>query len=103
MPPTPKSIHKNYYEAIIQLRPEKKEVLDFIMKQIEKNNIYVSKTVQFKTGLDIYVSSQKFAQQLLRKLKKSFKGKGSSTRSLFTQHRLTSKKVYRVTILFKPE
>lgn len=99
----PKSMHSNYFEAIIQLRPAKKEVLDFVLDQIKKNDIYVSKYNELKTGVDIYISSRKFANQLLRRLKKSFKGTSKVSKALHSQDRQTGKLKYRITVLFRPE
>jgi len=99
----PKSMHANYFEAIIQLRPAKKEVLEFVKDQIKKNNIYVSKEINLKTGIDLYISSRKFANQLLRKLKKTFKGTSKVTKSLHSQDRQTGKLKYRITVLFRPK
>lgn len=94
--------HSNYYEAIIQLRPYKDKVVMFIRDQIEKReDVFITKELVLKTGIDFYVTSQKFAVALGRKLKKNFKGELKITRTLYTQNRQTSKKVYRVTILFR--
>ncbi len=97
----PKSFHSKYYEAIIQLRPKDEKLIDFVLNECKKNNIYISKVIEHKTGVDVFVSSQKFAVALITQLKKRFKGKPKITRSLFKTQRQTSKKVYRVTVLFR--
>ena len=95
-------MHKDYYEAIIQLRPYKKEVLDFVRNKIAKRkNVFISKETELKTGIDLYISSQKFARALGKKLKKSFKGELKTTRKLFSRNRQTSKDIYRVTVCFR--
>jgi len=96
-------MHKYYYEAIIQIRPGKKSVLDFVENQIKKNEIYVAKIECLKTGVDYYVSSHKFATNLGRKLKKSFKGELKLSRSLYGKDRQTSKDLHRVTVCFRLE
>lgn len=94
--------HANYYEAIIQLRPYTDEVVRFIRDQINKREgVFITKEQTLKTGIDFYVTSQRFATALGKKLKDNFKGELKITRSLHTQDRQTSKKVYRVTILFR--
>jgi len=90
-----------YYEAILQLRPFDKKVLDYVYSQIIKENITISREAKLKEGFDIYVSSSKFAIMLGKKLKKRFLGTVKTSRTLFTQNRLTSKRVYRVTVCFR--
>ena len=94
----------SYYEAILQLRPSEKEIVNFVKKRIkERKNVFISKEVKLKTGLDLYLSSWRFAAALARKLKKRFGGSIKITRKLHTQSRQTSKRVYRMTILFRLE
>jgi len=90
-----------YFQAILQLRPKNKEILDWIYKQLIKNNIKIGREVKRKEGIDIYLSSKKFTLALGKKLKKTFKGTTKVTKSLFTKNRLTSKKVYRITVCFR--
>ena len=95
-------MHKYYYEAILQLRPYKKEVLDFVRNQIAKRkDVFISKEEKLKTGIDLYTSSQRFTRALGKKLKKSFKGELKTTRSLFGRNKQTSKNIYRVTVCFR--
>ncbi len=98
--------HAEYYEAIVQIRPAKKEVLDFIFELISaRNDVTVSKIEELKTGCDIYLSNQKFARGTLAKqLKKKYKNsKVIISKALYGQHKMTSKLVYRATILFRLE
>ncbi|MAG78020.1 hypothetical protein CL616_01505 [archaeon] len=91
-----------YFEANIQLRPYNKEVFEWIMKQIDKRKgVFVSKLVEYKTGIDIYISDQRFARRLGKKLKDTFKGELKITRTLFSQDKMTSKLIYRGTVLFR--
>ncbi len=90
-----------YYEAIFQLRPEDQEVIKFIKKQLEKKNIKISKEVKSKHGIDYYLTSRKFAVSLARKLKKSFKGDIKVSKSLYSVDRMTSKRLYRLTVCFR--
>tara|TARA_Y100000310_G_scaffold319710_1_gene375316 strand:+ start:4116 stop:4448 length:333 start_codon:yes stop_codon:yes gene_type:complete len=93
----------NYFEAKIQLRPYSDEVFNWIEKQMGKRNeTYVAKIVELKQGIDIYVTSQKFARQLVPKFKKRFRGgEVKSTRTLHTRDKQRSKNVYRVTVLLR--
>jgi len=91
-----------YFEANIQLRPYDKEVFEWIMKQIKKREkVFVSKLVEYKTGVDIFISDQRFARRLGKKLKDTFKGDLKITRTLFSQDKMTSRLIYRGTVLFR--
>jgi len=91
-----------YFEAKIQLRPFNQEVFDFVMKNIEKRKgVFVSKIDELKTGVDIFMSDQKFARRLGKMLKDRFKGTLKITRTLHTQDKMTSKLIYRGTVLFR--
>ncbi len=91
-----------YYEAILQLRPESKEVLDFIKIQLNKRkDVFISKKINLDTGSDIYLSSQRFAKALGMHLKKRFKGEIKITSSLYGISKKSGKRLYRLTVLFR--
>ena len=72
-----------YYEAKIQLRPASEKILDFVNNQIkERKGVFISKIDKLKTGVDIYISDQRFAQALGKKLKKVFGGELKLSRKL---------------------
>lgn len=92
----------DYYEAVIQLRPMNKEVLRFIRNQVDKrNDTFISKEELVKTGVDIYITSQRFARTLGKKLKDNFKGELKITRTIFGYSKKRSRIVYRGTVLFR--
>ncbi len=94
--------NNQYFEAVLQLRPYNEKVLRAVEKMVgDKDGVFISKVVKQKTGLDLYISSQKFAQTIGKQLKKRFKGELKVSGTLFTRNRLTSKDVYRVTVLFR--
>ena len=96
--------NRNYFEAIIQLRPKNKDLLDFVINQInKKQDVFISKEYHKKYGTDLYITSRKFATLLGKRLKKSFKGKLITSRTLWSRDRQTSKGIYRVTICFRLE
>ena len=99
------SQHSEYYEAILQIRPAKKEVLDYAINLIEKrNDTKISKLEELKTGFDLYLTNQRYARgALAQQLKRRFGGKVVITKALYGQHKLTSKLVYRATVLFRIE
>ena len=91
-----------YFEAKIQLRPYDKEVFDYIMREIDKRKgVFVSKIDELKTGVDIFLSDQKFARRLGKMLKDKYGGELKITRTLFSQNKLTSRLIYRGTVLFR--
>ena len=92
----------NYFEGTLQLRNPNEECLNFIRNQFKNNQkAWVSKEEYHKTGIDYYISSNKFLLKLGKLLKKSFKGELIISRRIYTQHKLTSKNVYRMTVLFR--
>jgi len=94
--------HSNYYEAIIQLRPYNEELINFIITRVKaRENVKIVKEVQLKTGVDLYLTDQRFARALGKELKRKFKGKLILSRKLHTRNRMTSKNVYRVTVCFR--
>ena len=94
--------HRDYYEAIIQLRNPSQELLNMIKNQFNKRkDVIIVKKVEFDNGVDLYVSSQRFARALGNKMKRNFKGELKTSRSLYSVDRQTSKRIYRVTVLFR--
>ncbi|MBU1201548.1 MAG: 60S ribosomal export protein NMD3 [Nanoarchaeota archaeon] len=91
-----------YFESVIQIRPKKKELYDFIKIQADKNKeVFITKIVELKDGYDFYTSSNKFALGIGKKLSKSFKGELKTSRRLFSFDKMKSKNLYRATVFFK--
>lgn len=91
-----------YFEGILQLRNPNGLVIDFVNNQVEnKEGVFISKRVKVINGIDLYFSSQKFLQNLGRKLQKVFGGELKISRKLFTRKRLTSRLIYRANVLFR--
>ena len=99
----PMNKHELYYEAKIQLRPFSEEVIRFVIDAIDANDqVRISSIEKIKTGVDIYLSSRKFAAIIGKRLKSRFKeGRLLVTKTLFSKDRQTSKDIYRVTVLFR--
>ncbi len=96
------AINDQYFEAILQLRPERPDVIEFILQAIAANKkVWISKTVGHKTGIDIYLSSNIFAKYIGQKLKKRFKGTLKYSSTVHTTDKMTSKQLYRVTVLYR--
>jgi len=97
-----KQYHSKYYEATIQLRPDNPDVFEFIKRDVNKrNDVFISSMEKKKYGLDIKISSQRYARALARKLQKQFDGDVKLTYTLYTEDRQTSKKLHRATLLYR--
>ena len=97
-----KQRHSKYYEAILQIRPATDELVQFVIKYLEqRKDCQISNVEELKTGLDIYLTSQRVALALGKKLKERFKGILIISRQLHHRDKFTSKDVYRVTVLFR--
>jgi len=97
-----KSYRPEYYEAIIQIRPNEQEVLEFVESQLKnRKDLFVSKVIKKKFGTDFYISSQKFARSLGKKLKEKFEGELKASKTLHGRDRQKSTLLYRSTICFK--
>lgn len=91
-----------YYEAILQIRPSDKKVIDFVLEEIaKKNNVFITRKIEKKFGIDFYITSYRFAAAIGRNLKKRFNGDLVISKQLYSVNRQTSKFVYRVTVLFR--
>ena len=98
----PKSINKSYYEATIQIRPFNQEVLQYIVNEVTKRkDVFIAKTEELKTGIDIFLSSQRFARTLGKKINERFDGKLTISRQINRLDRQTGVILYRATVLFR--
>lgn len=96
------NFNPQYYEGILQLRNPNKEVVDFIEKEVEKKeNVFITKKEKVRNGIDFYITSQKYLQNLGKKLQNCFGGELKVSSKLFSRDRQTSKGVYRVNVLFR--
>ena len=94
--------HVGYFEAILQLRPKEEKLYRFVLNRIaQRENVTIAKEVVLKTGVDMYLSDQRFARALGKTLKRQFKGKLTLSRKLHSRDRQTSRDIYRVTVCFR--
>ncbi len=94
--------HVGYYEAILQLRPVKEEIITFLSEELKKRpDVSISKQVDYKNGVDFYISSNEFTKSFGYKLKRKFRGELVISRALYSKDSMTSKLLYRLTILFR--
>ena len=92
------------YQVILQIRPNNDEVLKYVYHEIEKaGNVFITKEVVKKFGMDLYLTNKFFLIQLGKRLKQRFHGTIMRSRSLYGVNRMNSKLVYRTTICFRLE
>lgn len=98
-----KEMHTQYYEAILQIRPASRDVLDFVCRLVSsRNDTRIADIRELKSGYDVYLTNQRFSRgALARALKKRFKGRILITKKIYGVDRQTSKTLYRATILFR--
>ena len=91
-----------YFEATIQLRNPNEEGFNCVVNAVKKRkDVHIAKIVKAKNGIDIFISSQRFARTIGKRLKKSFKGELKESKKLFGVNRQKSKQIYRGTVLFR--
>lgn len=90
--------NKEYFEAILQLRELTEEQFNEIFDYIEGSYCRISKHIIHKNGVDLYLTSQKFIQQLSRWIKARFNCQLSTTSTLHTRDTKASKDLYRLTV-----
>ena len=107
MKPAPKQQkHAKYYEAILQLREPDPDVIQSVEDAVksaaaDNREIFISKRAKVTNGWDFYLSLKGFAVDLGRALFGKFGGELKITKKLFSQHRQTSRLLYRITVLFR--
>ena len=94
--------NKDYFEGILQLRNVDDEVIDFVVKEIEKTeDTQIAKVKKVTNGHDIYVSRQRFLRSLGNKLQGKFGGQLIISKKLHTRSRMTGRELFRVNALFR--
>jgi len=96
--PRCRKLSSRYYEAIFQLRTTRDTIKKYVFSFLENS---VSDIRYLKEGIDFYVIDWHIAKKLGALLKKKFGGEVKITRKLFSQDKLSSKRIYRVTVLYR--
>lgn len=96
-------MHRNYYEAILQLRPGKAALEAFVEKHVaEAGKARIARKKRLKTGVDYYLSSWMFTVALGHLMTRRFGGTVHVTRKLFGRSRKKGGQlVYRCTVLYR--
>ena len=95
-----------YFQGILQIRNKKnakfQDVLTLVIGDIERNEpITVAKIVEMKSGVDFYLSSNKYVHCLGRKIHGEFGGDFVVSKKLYTKDHQSGKNLYRVTVLVR--
>ncbi|MBI4439293.1 hypothetical protein HY640_05140 [Candidatus Woesearchaeota archaeon] len=92
-----------YYEAVLQLRHPDDSVVAFVEDALAKagQGVLVSHRRKAVNGVDYYLSSNRFAVDLGRRLVRRFSGRLKLSRRIFGRDRQTSRDLYRVTVLYE--
>lgn len=100
---TKKTKHAQYFEGTLQLRNHTQEVLDWVLNKVEKDKrATIPKASRVRGGgLDLQFSDQHYLQALAKQMKKKWVAEVKISHRLHTQSHVTSKKLYRVTVLFR--
>jgi NMD protein affecting ribosome stability and mRNA decay len=98
----PKDKPPSYFEGTLQLRDVTQEVYDWVYDTIERENrAHIAKEKVLKNGYDLYLSDNKYMRALGKRLKSKFAGELKASATLHTQSKITSKNLYRVTVMFR--
>ena len=90
---------QEYFEATLQLREIKKEVIDYVEEEIFRVKLHVAKKIKLKNGLDYQLADSELTKALGKRLQQKFGGELKLTASLFG--RKDGKEIYRITVLFR--
>lgn len=91
--------HPGYFEAVLQLRDCKEEVISFVRREIKQERVGVARVVKVKGGVDYFLAEKDFAKKTGRKLREKFGGDLKTTASLWG--RKEGREVFRLTVLFR--
>jgi len=97
-------IGTEYFEGSLQVRNPNEMVEEYIKKDFEnagKKGIFVSKKTILKNGYNLMVSSQRYIQNLGKRLQAEFGGELKVSKKLFGINKETSKELYRVNVFFE--
>ncbi len=94
---------KDYFEGTLQIRDAGPEILEWVHHRIAKDRkARIAKEKKVTNGVDLYLSDQHYLQALGRKLQEHHPGHLTVSERQHTTHKMTSKLLYRVTVLYKP-
>jgi nonsense-mediated mRNA decay protein 3 len=94
-----KRMNDQYFEGVLQLRGLSEEQLDTLVEHIKSKDCRISKHKIQKSGVDLYLTSQKLIRDLEKWTNKRFNCYSKLTNTLHTKDKNTGKDLYRLTLL----
>ncbi len=92
--------HKDYFEGILQIRNETKELLTWVRNRVKKDQkAVITKEKKVKGGVDMYFSDQHYLRAIAKKINQTFTGILKVTATLHTRKK--GDDLYRITAFFK--
>ncbi|MFP4567939.1 MAG: NMD3-related protein [Candidatus Woesearchaeota archaeon] len=89
----------SYFEGILQLRDATKEIKDYIIDELDSNEIYVNKVDDKGDSVDYYFVKKRYITRIAEKLITKYGGYMDANAQLFTQDSQTSKELYRLNVV----
>lgn len=90
-----------YFEAVLQIRPAREDVLEFVRAEIHKQEhkgVFNNKETEVEDGLDIEITNQTYAKVLAKKVTDHFGGTMKKNEKLFSRSRKTSRDIFRLAV-----
>jgi NMD protein affecting ribosome stability and mRNA decay len=97
--PDVSKVGSTYFEGILQLRNARDDVKEYISNYCKKNKVYVNKLIDKGKEVDYYFVKKNELQPIGLKLMRNFGAEIESNARLFSKNRLTSKDIYRLSVL----
>jgi len=98
----------NYFEAILQVRSANEHILEEGIQYLQdrvhnlrSRGMFINGVERFDDGFDLVMTNRRITQALGKELQEFFGGKLKVSPRLFSQNRLTSKKVFRVNVFIE--
>ena len=93
--------NERYYEAVLQLRHASEEAQRWTEQRLASEGVHISQREYVPEGIDYYLSSARFLRTLSREQRDRFGAEVTLTAKLFSQDKLTSRKLFRTVALVK--
>src|SRR3989338_2464280 len=95
-----------YFEGRIQIRHVGNEQFSAAKQLVRdlikpRNDVFITKEEPLDNGIDFFISSQKYVQNIGAELYKKFGGELTVTSKLFSRNKQTSKDLFRVDVLLR--
>lgn len=93
-----------YFEGILQIQNPYDEVYEYIeheMKKVSHKGVFITKTIDTKLGVDLFMTNKTQMRLLGQKLVNKFGGELVLNPQLFSHNHETSKDIYRLNVLVK--